>query len=102
MAFLRVFYIFHLGKLLLAHCHSCILDFLSNLGFYKINLVNLEKIVFRLFGAYQLISLLNLPNSATTILYHSSRRYVFRLCDNIMACFSLSLIAACVHCLIFV
>ena len=45
------------------HCHSSKLDFLSNLG---------SENSPHYYGAYQLISLLNLPNSATNILYHSS------------------------------
>ena len=45
------------------HCHSCIHELLSTWGLGNSPLF---------FGAYQLISLLNLSNSATTILYHSS------------------------------
>ena len=45
------------------YCHSCKLEFLSNLGSDNMPL---------LFWAYQLISLLNLTDLATTILYHSS------------------------------
>ena len=62
-----LFHIFHLGKLLLA------LDALAvipvNLNFF---LISVRTIVLRFFGSYQLISLLNLTNPATTVLYHSS------------------------------
>ena len=69
------------------HCHSSKLDFLSNLG---------SENSPDYYGAYQLISLLNLPNSATTILYHSSLALKFPFvqlwstwCDNTMALLSL-------------
>ena len=54
-----LFYIFHLGKQAAScsgyiHCYSRKLEFLSNLGLNNI---------LHFFGAYQLIRLLNLPNS---------------------------------------
>ena len=49
------------------HCHSSKLEFLSNLG---------SKNSPHYYGAYQLISLLNLPNSATNILYHPLREVI--------------------------
>ena len=50
------------------HCHSSKLEVLSNLG---------SDNSLHYYGAYQLISLLNLPNSATTVLYCSSHALSF-------------------------
>ena len=89
-----LFHIFHLGKLLLA------LDTLAvipvNLNFF---LISVRAIVLRFFGSYQLISLLNLTNPATTVLYLSSLAIRFS-CDNTMAFLSFRLIASYVHFLI--
>ena len=69
------------------HCHSSKLDFLSNLG---------SENSPHYYGAYQLISLLNLPNSASNILYHSSLAQSFSSvqswstwCDKTMVFLSL-------------
>ena len=72
------------------YCHSGKLQFLSNLGSDNSP---------SLFWAYQLISLLNLTNPATTVLYHSS---LFHQCDNTMVFLSFRLIGPNVHFLIFV
>ena len=68
----RVFLYFSLSKAAscsrYTHYHSSKLEFLPNLG---------SEDSPHYYGAYQLISLLHLPNSATNILYHSSLREVF-------------------------
>ena len=89
-----LFYIFHLGKQAAScsrytHYYFRKPEILSNLG--SDNSPSL------FFGAYRLISLLNSPGSATTVL-----RYVFYPYYNTMAFLSLRLIAPYVHCLIFV
>ena len=74
------------------HCHSSRFEILSNLD---------SEDSPHYYGAYQLISLLNLPNSATNILYHSSLARIFSSvqswstsCDKTMVFFKLiSLIA---------
>ena len=75
------------------YCHSRKLEFLSNLGSDNSP---------SLFWAYQLISLLNLTNPASTIFYHSFLAISFHLCDNNMAFLSLRLTAPYVYLLIFV
>ena len=60
-----LFYIFHLGKLLLTPNTLIVIP--VNLNFFLIS--DNSPL---LFWAYQFISLLNLTNPATTILYHSS------------------------------
>ena len=77
-------YIFHLAKLLVAL--DTLIAVPVNLNFF---LIQAQTITFHCFGAYQLISLLNLPNSATAILYHSSLALSFSSlqslstwCDN--------------------
>ena len=69
------------------HFHSSRLEFHSNLG---------SENSPDYYGAYQLISLLNLPNSATNILYHSSLAQSFSSvqswstwCDKTMVFLSL-------------
>ena len=73
----RVFLYFSLSKTAscswYTHCHSSKLEFFSNLG--------LENSP-HYYGAYHLISLLNLPNSATSILYHSSLVRSFHPCNH--------------------
>ena len=85
------FCIFYLAKLLLALDTHIVIP--VNLSFF---LINVRTIVLYYFGAYQLISLLNVPNSATTILYHSSLALGFSsaqswstCCDNTTAFLSL-------------
>ena len=80
------------------HFHSSKLEFVSNLG---------SENSAHYYGAYQLISLLNLPNSATNILYHSLARsfssaileYMLWLDYGIFKL--ISLIASYTHCLFF-
>ena len=77
-------YIFHLAKLLVAL--DTLIAIPVNLNVF---LIYAQTITFHCFGAYQHISLLNLPNSATAILYHSSLALSFSSlqslstwCDN--------------------
>ena len=90
----RVFLYFSLTKTAsyfrYTHCHSNKLEFFSNLGS--------DNSSPHYYEAYQLISLLNLPNSSTTILYHSSLALSFpsvqswsTWCDKTMAFLSLKL-----------
>ena len=86
-----VFYIFHLAKLLLALDTLIVIP--VNLNVY---LIKVRTIALHYYGTYRLISLLNLPNSATTILYHSSLPLSFSpvkwwstWCHNTMAFLSL-------------
>ena len=65
-----------------------------NLNFF---LICVRTIVLRFFGAFQVVMLLNLPNSAITILYHSSIAVSFHSCDDTMAILSLSSIAPYAH-----
>ena len=87
----RVFLYFSLSKAAscsrYTHCHSSKLEFLSNLG---------SENNPHYYGAYHLISLLNLPNSVTNILYHSSLAWSFSSvqswstwCDKTMVSLSL-------------
>ena len=73
------FYIFHLAKLLLALDTPIVskLDFFSNLG---------SENSPHYYGAYHFISLLNLLNSASNILYHLSLAQIFSSVQSWSTC----------------